>query len=60
MKSWKWAINDQVMAEAYGLTVHIHRDPADLVLIATARLERLTVVTTDRKILDYPRVASLS
>jgi len=48
------------MAEAYSLTVHIHRDPADLVLIATARLERLTVVTTDRKILDYPHVASLS
>ena len=48
------------MAEAYGLTVPIHRDPADLVLIATARLERLTVVTTDRKILDYPHVATLS
>jgi len=53
-------INDQVMAEAYSLPAPIHRDPADLVLIATARLERLTLVTTDRKILDYPHVGTLS
>ncbi len=53
-------INDQVMAEAYSLPAPIHRDPADLVLIATARLERLSLVTTDRKILDYPHVATLS
>lgn len=54
------AINDQVMAEAYSLPAPIHRDPADLVIIATARLERLTLVTTDRKILDYPHVGTLS
>ncbi|OYV07493.1 MAG: PIN domain nuclease [Verrucomicrobiales bacterium VVV1] len=53
-------ITDQVMAEAYSLPPPIHRDPADLSLIATARLERLTLVTTDRKILDYPHVATIS
>ncbi len=52
-------ITAQVMAEAYSLPPPIHRDPADLVLIATARLERLTLVTTDRKILDYPHVATV-
>lgn len=52
-------VTDQVMAEAYSLPAPIHRDPADLSLIATARLERLTLVTTDRKILDYPHVATI-
>jgi PIN domain nuclease of toxin-antitoxin system len=47
-------ITDEIMAEAYCLPPPIHRDPADLVMIATARLERLTVVTTDGKILSYP------
>ena len=53
-------VTDQVMAEAYSLPAPIHRDPADLSLIAMARLERLTLVTTDRKILDYPHVATIS
>jgi PIN domain nuclease of toxin-antitoxin system len=38
----------------------IHRDPADRIIIATARLEDLTIITTDRLILDYPHVKSLS
>ena len=54
------AITPEAMAEAYSLPPPIHRDPADRILIATARLERLTIVTTDRKILDYPHVSSLS
>jgi len=53
-------LNDQVMAEAYSLPAPIHRDPADLVIIATARLERLSLVTTDRKMIDYPHLATLS
>jgi len=53
-------VTDQAMAEAYSLPLPIHRDPADLSLIATARLERLTLVTTDRRILDYPHVATIS
>ena len=53
-------ITDQVMAEAYSLPPPVHRDPADLMIIATARLERLTLVTTDKKILGYPHVMTLS
>ena len=53
-------ITAEVMAEACSLPPPIHRDPADRVLIATARLERLTLVTTDAKILGYPHVAALS
>ena len=53
-------ITANVMAEAYSLPPTIHRDPADRVLIATARLERLILVTTDGKIRSYPHVVSIS
>ena len=63
LKQTAWTclpITGEVMAEAYSLPSPIHRDPADLVLIATARLEKLTLVTTDGKILYYPHVPTLS
>ncbi len=53
-------ITAEIMAEAYSLPPPIHRDPADRILIATARQERLTLVTTDGKILGYPHVSTLS
>lgn len=53
-------ISAEVMAEAYSLPPPIHRDPADRVLIATARQERLTLVTTDGKIHGYPHVATIA
>ena len=53
-------ITAEIMAEAYSLPPPLHRDPADRVLIATARLERLTLVTTDGKIRGYPHVETIS
>lgn len=53
-------ITAEIMAEAYSLPQPIHRDPADRVLIATARHERLTLVTADGKIIGYPHVSTLS
>lgn len=53
-------ITAEIMAEAYSLPPPTHRDPADRVLIATARLERLTLVTNDGKIRAYPHVATVS
>jgi PIN domain nuclease of toxin-antitoxin system len=53
-------ITAEIMAEAYSLPPPVHRDPADRVLIATARYERLTLVTTDGKILGYPHVPTIS
>lgn len=53
-------ITAQVMVEAYSLPSLTHRDPADRVLIATTRLEGLTLVTTDSKILGYRHVATVS
>jgi PIN domain nuclease of toxin-antitoxin system len=36
-----------------------HSDPADQILVATARIYNLTLITADRKILAYPHVRSL-
>jgi PIN domain nuclease of toxin-antitoxin system len=53
-------ITAEVLAEAYSLPPPVHRDPADRILIATARQERLTLVTTDSKIRGYPHVATIA
>ena len=47
-----------IMEEAYSLPEPIHRDPVDRILIATCRVEDMTVITTDRLILAYPHVKS--
>jgi PIN domain nuclease of toxin-antitoxin system len=49
-----------VMEEAYSLPDPIPRDPVDRILIAASRLEDMTIITTDRLILDYPHVKSRS
>jgi PIN domain nuclease of toxin-antitoxin system len=53
-------VTQSVMEEAYSLPGDFHRDPVDRILVATARLHRMTLITTDGLILDYPHVESLS
>jgi len=48
-----------VIEEAYSLPEPFHRDPADRILVATARLLSCPVVTADRRILDYPHVRTI-
>ena len=48
----------EIIEEAYALPEPIHRDPADRILIATARLENFTLITTHELILKYPHVAA--
>ncbi|MFP4070307.1 MAG: type II toxin-antitoxin system VapC family toxin [Opitutales bacterium] len=45
--------------EAYSLPGEFHSDPADRVLAAAARLNKLTLVTGDQRILDYPHVKAI-
>ena len=52
-------ITQEIMEEAYSLREPIHRDPADRILIASTRVHRMTLVTTDQLILDYPHVNAL-
>ena len=52
-------ISHAIAAEAYALPPGFHKDPADRLLAATARLEHLTLLTADERILDYPHVETL-
>jgi PIN domain nuclease of toxin-antitoxin system len=49
----------ELAAGAYDLPGAFHRDPADRVLVATARALELTLVTADERILSYAAVKTL-
>jgi PIN domain nuclease of toxin-antitoxin system len=51
-------LSHEVAGGAYRLPGVFHPDPADRILIATARNQRLTLVTADRRILEYAHVDS--
>jgi PIN domain nuclease of toxin-antitoxin system len=48
-----------IMEEAYSLPETFHSDPADRIMAATARLRNYSLLTADRKLLDYPHVTAL-
>jgi PIN domain nuclease of toxin-antitoxin system len=43
----------QVAVEAYSLPDAFHPDPADRLIVATARVVNATLMTRDQRILDY-------
>lgn len=53
-------VTQEIAEEAYSLPEPFHRDPADRMLVATARVLNYTLVTGDKKILQYPHVESIS
>lgn len=52
-------VSHAISIEAYALPGSFHEDPADRILVATARVHALTLATADQKILDYPHVETL-
>lgn len=53
-------ISPRIAIESSRLPAPFHKDPADRLIVATARFHQLTVITSDHKILDYPNVRSLA
>ena len=53
-------IDLQTVEEAYSLPGDFHADPADRILVATARLKQFTLVTGDQRLLDYPHLPTLA
>jgi PIN domain nuclease of toxin-antitoxin system len=49
----------EIAMESYALPGEFHRDPADRMLVATARLHSLSLVTADARILSYPHVSTI-
>ena len=52
-------LDHRIAIEAYRLPGRFHKDPADRILVATARLGQLTLVTADERILAYRSVRTL-
>ena len=52
-------VNNHIAIKAVKLPQPLHSDPADRIIIATALSLGATIVTMDRKILDYPHVKTL-
>ncbi len=46
-------ITPEIAVEAQSLPGDFHKDPADRIIVATARVSDSPIVTVDRKILDY-------
>lgn len=52
-------LDEHIAIEATQLPGEFHRDPADQIIVATARVHNLTLITADRKILAYRHVRTL-
>jgi PIN domain nuclease of toxin-antitoxin system len=53
-------VTHEIAWEAYNLPGAFHQDPADRILIATARLHNLVLLTADDAILRYRHVTTAS
>jgi PIN domain nuclease of toxin-antitoxin system len=52
-------LTHEVAVDGYELPGEFHRDPADRILVATARLYDLALMTADERILSYPHVLTV-
>ena len=49
-------LTPRVAVESTQLPGTFHRDPADQIIVATARVHGCALLTADRKLVDYPHV----
>ena len=52
-------LTPEIAMESCNLPDGFHKDPADRIIVATARTHNLTLLTKDRKILGYPHVTAM-
>jgi PIN domain nuclease of toxin-antitoxin system len=52
-------LTPEISIESTRLPGEFHRDPADQIIVATARINECPLITSDHKILDYPYVDTL-
>lgn len=53
-------LSPRVAVESVQLPGEFHQDPADQLIVATARLHNVPLVTADKLILKYPHVQTIS
>jgi PIN domain nuclease of toxin-antitoxin system len=49
-----------ISMESTRLPGEFHRDPADQIIVATARVHNCPLVTSDERILNYPHVKTIA
>ena len=52
-------LTPDIAIEATSLPGDFHRDPADQIIVATARLNECLLVSSDREIINYPHVQTI-
>lgn len=52
--------SSEIAVESTRLPGEFHRDPADQIIVATARVHGVPLVSSDRKIIAYPHVETVS
>ncbi|TVP78164.1 MAG: type II toxin-antitoxin system VapC family toxin [Puniceicoccaceae bacterium] len=52
-------IDYPTISEAYSLPGEFHQDPCDRIIVATARILDLSLITNDRKLHTYPFVRTI-
>ncbi|WP_293110896.1 type II toxin-antitoxin system VapC family toxin [Moorena sp. SIO3I6] len=52
-------ITPAIAVDAQSLPGDFHKDPADRIIVATARLSNCSIVTVDQKILNYSDVNAI-
>lgn len=52
-------LSPEVAIESTRLPGTFHPDPADRIIVATARVHSLTIITSDTKIRNYPHISVL-
>jgi PIN domain nuclease of toxin-antitoxin system len=52
-------LTPEICLESTELPGRFHGDPADQIIVATARMLSTPIITKDRKIAEYPHVATL-
>lgn len=52
-------LNPKIAMESCNLPGEFHQDPADRIIVATARVSRSQLITKDQKIIEYPHVTTV-
>ncbi len=52
-------LTESIALESCSLPGIFHKDPADRIIVATARNHKITLITKDQKIIDYPYVETV-
>jgi PIN domain nuclease of toxin-antitoxin system len=52
-------LTPEIATESTRLPGEFHRDPADQIIVATARVMKCKLVTSDEKILNYSHVKTI-